>query len=205
MKDTALLLTPRWKKFFNGLRDPRQERLRFQFIVGMVLALWALIYVVFVKALGYFVSEEMFVTIAATNLLSMILMTFTFVVIISNIITTFSSFFLSEDLELLMSSPVPGATLYRARFIETLVDSSWMVLVFGFPIFMAYGTVFKTPARFYLLTFVGFLCLLVITTSLGIVVVQSLVKTFPVRRLRDLFVFIGLLVFVGGSLLFRMI
>jgi ABC-2 type transport system permease protein len=86
-----------------------------------------------------------------------------------------------------------------------LVDSSWMVLVFGFPIFMAYGSVFKTPLSFYLLTFVGFFCLLVITTSFGIVVVQSLVKTFPVRRLRDLFVFIGLLVFVGVYLLFRML
>ena len=205
MRDTLLLLTPRWKKFRNSLRDSKQQRVRFPFMVALILALWAIIYLVFVKALGYFISEEMFVTIAATNLLSMILMTFTFVVIISNIITTFSSFFLSEDLELLVSSPVPAASLYRARFLETLVDSSWMVLVFGFPIFMAYGTVFKTPASFYLLTFLGFLCLLVITTSIGIVVVQSLVKSFPVRRLRDLFVFIGLLVFVGVYLLFRMI
>ncbi len=205
MSDALLLLTPRWKKFRNGLRDPKQQRLRFPFMVGLIMALWGVIYLVFVKALGYFISEEMFVTIAATNLLSMILMTFTFVVFISNVITTFSSFFLAEDLELLMSGPVPPTSLYRARFVETLVDSSWMVLVFGFPVFMAYGTVFKTPLSFYGLTFTGFVCLLVITTAIGIVVVQSLVKTFPVRRLRDLFVFVGLMLFVGVYLLFRMI
>ncbi|MEW6350067.1 MAG: hypothetical protein AB1646_13455 [Thermodesulfobacteriota bacterium] len=205
MSDTLLLLTPRWKKLRSGLRDPKQQRLRLPFMVGLILALWGVIYVVFVKALGYFISEEMFVTIAATNLLSMILMTFTFVVFISNIITTFSSFFLSEDLELLISSPVPPASLYRARFVETLIDSSWMVLVFGFPVFLAYGKVFKAPLSFYGLTFAGFVCLLVMTTAAGIVVVQILVKTFPVRRLRDFFVFVGLLLFVGAYLLFRMI
>jgi ABC-2 type transport system permease protein len=147
----------------------------------------------------------MFGTIAATRLLSMIVMTFAFVVIISNVITTFSTFFLAEDLEIVLSSPVPARSLYTARFLETMADSSWMVLVFGLPVFLAYGNVFEAPWSFYVLTVICLICLLMLTTALAIFLVQALVKIFPLRRLRDLFVFIGILVFIGVYLLFRMI
>ena len=204
MNHTLLLLSPRWKKFRNKFNNTPKDRFRYVFIGGLVIGLWALIYVVFAKALAYFTAEELFGTIAATKLLSMILVTFVFVLIISNIITTFSTYYLSEDLELVMSGPVPARAIYTSRFIETLVDSSWMVLVFGFPVFLAYGTVFSTPLSFYALSAVGFASLLVLTTAGSILVVQVLVKTFPVRRLRDLFIFVGLLMFVGVYLLFRM-
>ena len=205
MNDVVLLLTPRWRKFRNRLKAPRKENLRFPFIAALVLVLWVVIYVVFAKVLAYFTAEEMFGAVAAFKLLSMILMTFAFVVIISNIITTFSTFFLAEDLELLIAGPTPSRALYTARFLETLGDSSWMVLVFGLPVFLAYGTVFSASWSFYLLSLVGFSALLVITTSLAVFLVELLVKTFPLRRLRDVFAFVALLMFVGIYLLFRMI
>ncbi len=205
MRDVLLLLSPRWKKFRNKLRNPGRDKLRFPFLMGLIVVLWLVIYVVFVKSLAYFTAEEMFGNIAAMKLLSMILLTFVFVVMISNVITSFSTFFLSEDLELIISGPIPGHHVYTARFIETMADSSWMVLVFGFPIFVAYGTVFSATWGFYALSFIGFLCLLVMATALGIFVVQALVRVFPVRRLRDLFVLVGILIFVGVYLLFRMV
>lgn len=205
MRGVPLLLSPRWKKLRNNLRQPGRGKLRFLLIIGLIIGLWALIYLVFFKALAYFTAEEMFGSIAAIKLLSMILMTFAFVVIISNIINTFSTFFLSDDLEYLMTGPTPAASLYAARFIETLFDSSWMVLVFGLPVFLAYGRVFSAPWSFYALSIVGFSCLLVITTAFGIFLVESLVRIFPVRRLRNLFILLGLLIFVAVYLLFRMI
>ncbi len=205
IKDVLLLLSPRWKKFGNRLKGGRKEKLRFGFLSALITLLWAVIFVVFVYALRYFTSEEMFGTIAATKLLSMILITFAFVAIISNMITTFSTFFLSEDLELIIASPVSKPALFSARFIETLSEASWMVLVFGFPVFLAYGRVFSAGWSFYMVSLLGFLCLLVMVTALAIVVVETLVKSFPVRRLRDLFVFVALLIFVGIYLLFRMV
>lgn len=205
MKEVLLLLSPRWKQFRNRLRNPQEERLRVPFILALVVTLWVAIYLIFAKALKYFTAEEMFGTIAATKLLSMILMTFAFVLIISNVITTFSSFFLSEDLELILAGPVRISSVYAARFLETMGDSSWMVLVFGLPVFAAYGKVFSMPLSFYGVSLVGFACLLVLVSSLAIFFIQLLVRTFPIRRLRDVFVFIGLLIFVGLYLLFRMI
>jgi ABC-2 type transport system permease protein len=205
MKDVLLLLSPRWKKFSNRLKAGRSEKLRFGFISALITLLWGVIFAVFVYALRYFTAEEMFGTIAATKLLSMILITFAFVAVISNMITTFSTFFLSEDLELIMASPVSRPALFTARFLETVAEASWMVLVFGFPVFLAYGRVFSAGWSFYVVSFLGFLCLLVTVTALAILVVQNLVKSFPVRRLRDLFVFVALLIFVGIYLLFRMV
>lgn len=204
MNETLLLLTPRWKKFRNRFRNPGKERYRIAAIAALVALLWAAIFVAFYKALVYFTSEELFGTIAATKLLSMILVTFAFVAVISNIVTTFSTFFLADDLELIVASPVSSGSLYAARFLETLADSSWMVLLFGFPVFLAYGLVFSSPVTFYVVSMVTFLSLLVMTTAAGIFVVQSLVRTFPVRRLRDLFVFVGILIFIGLYLVFRM-
>ncbi|MBM3301352.1 MAG: hypothetical protein FJY85_15540, partial [Deltaproteobacteria bacterium] len=171
----------------------------------LIAALWSGIYLVFVKALAYFTAEEMFGNIAAIKLLSMILVTFAFVATISSIITTFSTYFLSEDLELVMAGPVPAHSIYSARFVETFADSSWMVLVFGLPVFLAYGTVFRAPWSFYPVSFLAFSALLVIVTALAVFVVENLVRAFPVRRLRDTFVLMGILIFIGIYLVFRMI
>ncbi len=205
MNDVLLLLRPRWLKFRNQLKGSRKEKFRYPFFLALIIALWLAIFFAFYKALKYFTAEEMFGTIAAMKLLSMIVVTFAFVLIISNIIATFSAFFLSEDLELIMAGPMPPRLLYAARFVETLTDSSWMVLVFGFPVFMAYGAVFSTPVSFYGLSLLSIICLLVLTTAFSIIVVESLVRIFPVRRLRDLFVLVAILMFIGVYLLFRMI
>lgn len=205
MSTILLLLSPRWKAFRHRLTNPGNDRMRIGLLALLVGVFWVGIYVVFVKALAYFSAEEMFGTIAATKLLSMILMTFSFVAVISNIITSFSTYFLAEDLELVMAAPVSSHSLYTARFIETYFESSWMVLVFGLPVFLAYGHVFQAPWSFYVVSFLGFAALLGVITSLAIFLVQSLVRTFPVRRLRDLFVFVGILIFIGAYLLFRMV
>jgi ABC-2 type transport system permease protein len=199
------LLSPRWKKVRNEIRDGKKEKLRLASISFLILGLWTVIFIVFVKALRYFTAEEMFGTIAATKLLSMLLATFAFVAVISNVIATFSTYYLSEDLELVLAAPVSPTAVFGSRFVETLVDSSWMVLVFGLPVFLAYGWVFEAPWSFYVLIFVGFSSLLAMITALSVLVVQNLVKSFPVRRLRDLFMFVGLLIFIGMYLLFRMI
>ena len=156
MRNLLILLSPRYKKLRHRIEKPGVERKRLISIGFLVVGLWAVLYIVCLKALIYFTSEEMFGIIAATKLLSMTLVTLAFVAVISNLITSFSTFFLSEDLELIMASPVPGCSIYTVRFIETLLESSWMVLLFGLPVFLAYGRVFAAPWSFYALSLVGF-------------------------------------------------
>ena len=57
----------------------------------------------------------------------MILLALLSILLLSNLITALSTFFLAKDLDLLVAAPVGGARLYLAKLGETVVHSSWMV------------------------------------------------------------------------------
>src|SRR4029434_9705378 len=52
----------------------------------------------------------------------------------SGIVTALSAFFLSDDLRLLMTSPIAARRLFAARFTRTLGSASWMVIIFMTPV-----------------------------------------------------------------------
>ena len=65
------------------------------------------------------------------------------ILLLSNIITALSTFFLAKDLDLLVAAPVGWLRLYLAKLSETVVHSSWMVALLALPIFTAYGIVYS--------------------------------------------------------------
>ena len=71
--------------------------------------------------------------------LSWIFMTFLAFLTFSGIVTALSTFFLSDDLRLLLTAPVAARRLFYARFARTVVQSSWMVMVFLTPVLLGVG------------------------------------------------------------------
>ena len=57
------------------------------------------------------------------------------ILLLSNVITALSSFFLARDLDLLVAAPVDWLRLYGAKLFETCVHSSWMVVLLAVPMF----------------------------------------------------------------------
>ena len=45
--------------------------------------------------------------------------------------------------------PVPSHRIFLARWLDAAVDSSWMVVVFTAPVFLAYGVVFDAGSAYY--------------------------------------------------------
>jgi len=201
-----LLLSPRYHAVMNRLgRLAPGDGLKTVFLGLLGFGFWAFMYGVSFRVLSYFRTIEGLGDLLALRLLSMILLTFFSILVFSNIVTSLSTFYLSGELELLHSSPVPIETIYRAKFIETVVDSSWMTLIYGLPVFIAYGMVFKASLLFYaglILTIVPFL---IIPAGLGIITTMLLVNSFPARRAKDVLVLLGLLFFVVMYILFRML
>jgi len=201
-----LLLTPRYHAVKNRLmRLAPGDGLKTLALVFLGLAFWAFLFGVSFRVLSYFRSIEGLGDLLALRLLSMVLLTFFSILVFSNIVTSLSTFYLSGELDILLSAPVRIENIYRAKFIETLVDSSWMTLIYGLPVFIAYGAVFKASCWYYLglfLTIVPFLC---IPAAAGIVVTMLLVNAFPARRAKDIIVLLGLLFFVVLYILFRML
>jgi ABC-2 type transport system permease protein len=201
-----LLLTPRHLAIKNRLsRLAPGDGLKTVVLTLLGFGFWAFMFGVSFKVLTYFRTIEGLGDLLALRLLSMILLTFFSILVFSNIVTSLSTFYLSGELDILLSSPVKIENIYRAKFIETIVDSSWMTLIYGLPVFIAYGMVFKASLAYYLglaLTIVPFL---IIPAGIGIIVTMLLVNAFPARRAKDIIVLLGLLFFVVMYILFRML
>src|SRR5947208_12191695 len=71
--------------------------------------------------------------------LSWLFLTFLSFLAFSAIVTALSTFFLSEDMRLLLVAPVAGRRLFYARFARTVAQASWMVLVFLVPALTGIG------------------------------------------------------------------
>src|SRR5437762_1616727 len=99
----------------------------------------------------------------------------------------------------------PRARLFGARFTRTVVQASWMVVIFLAPVLAGVGRARCAGAAFYataLLTVVPFV---VIPVAAGAALTLLLVNTFPARRARDLLMLMGLLFAASLVVVLRMI
>ncbi len=201
-----LLLTPRYNAIRNRLtRLAPGDGLKTTVLVLLGLGFWVFLYVVSYKVLMYFRTIEGLGDLLALRLLSMILLTFFSILLFSNIVASLSTYYLSEELNILLAGPVNIDSIYRAKFLETMIDSSWMTLIYGLPVFIAYGTVFKASLAYYLGLVLMLVPFLMIPAAIGIIVTMLLVNAFPARRAKDIIVLLGLLFFVALYILFRIL
>jgi ABC-2 type transport system permease protein len=137
--------------------------------------------------------------------LSWIFMTFLAFLTFSGIVTALSSFFLSDDLRLLLTAPIAARRLFYARFARTVVQASWMVMVFLTPVLLGVGAVRCAPASFYVTAALTIVPFAIIPVAVGTGCTLLLVNVFPARRARDLLMLMGFLFAASVVILLRMI
>jgi ABC-2 type transport system permease protein len=137
--------------------------------------------------------------------LSWLFLTFLSFLTFSSIVTALSTFFLSEDLRLLLTTPVAARRLFHARFVRTVAQSSWMVLVFIVPVLAGIGLAHCAPARYYFASVATVAPFVVVPAAVGTGVTLLLVNVFPARRARDILMLMGLLFAGSVVVLLRMI
>ncbi len=118
----------------------------------------------------------------------------------SAIVSSLSTFFLSEDLRLLVAAPLAPRRLFHARFAKTLGQASWMVVALVAPVLLGIGLARRAPLVYYASIVAVVPAFAVIAVACGTAVTMTLVNVFPARRARDLLMFMGLL-FAGGLVL----
>ena len=204
MRIFKLLISPKFVGFRNGLKRSRSNiKLKIVTLTGTGVLFWLVLFVLFYRVLSYFSSQEIIGDILARHLLAMVLLIFFSLLIFSHIVTALSNLYLSQDLELCHSLPATLAEIFLSRSFYTVIDSSWMLLVFGLPVMMAYGFVYHAGPNYYLsLIYVSF-PLVIIAASIGIVVIMVLVRFFPAQRARDIIMFLSVILIVVLYLLFR--
>ena len=204
MRIFKLLISPKFVGFRNGLKRSRSSmKIKVLTLTGTGVLFWLVLFVLFYRVLSYFSSQEIIGDILARHLLAMVLLIFFSLLIFSHIVTALSNLYLSQDLELCHSLPATLAEIFLSRSFYTVIDSSWMLLVFGLPVMMAYGFVYHAGSNYYLsLIYVSF-PLVIIAASIGIVVIMVLVRFFPAQRARDIIMFLSVILIVVLYLLFR--
>ena len=198
------LFYPRLAQMVNRVRrGGRRGTVRALIIGAMGLLFWAAIFTGFYRVLQYFNSVPVFGSFLAEKLLAMALLTFFSILIFSTVIAAISSFFMSEELQLLVASPFDHDELYYVKLCETVLTSSWMVLLFSLPVFVAYGVVFEQTGAYYAVMATSLLPFLLIASVIGIAIALCLVKTFPAQRLKDVLFLFTLFLVIGLYVLFR--
>jgi ABC-2 type transport system permease protein len=135
--------------------------------------------------------------------LSWLFLTFLSFLAFSGVVTSLSTFFLSEDLRLLISAPVSVTRLFYSRLAKTLGQASWMVVVFTIPILLAVGLAHCAGLAYYATILATLVPFVTIPIVLGSALTLLLVNVFPARRARDILMLMGVLFGVSIILLLR--
>src|SRR5215211_9122098 len=202
----SLLLRPKWLTArARAMANERGRAARFGVLALIGMLFWAFIYTLLYKLLVYFRGVPDLGPFLAGKLLGMILIGFFSILLLSNVITALSSFFLARDLDLLVGSPVDWLKLYGAKLLETGVNSSWMVVLLAVPMFAAFGSAYHGGWLFPLLVIGVFVPFLVVPAVIGSALTLILVNVFPARRTRDILSVIAVLAAGGIVLVFRLL
>jgi ABC-2 type transport system permease protein len=116
----------------------------------------------------------------------------------SSLVVSLSTFFLSDDLPLVIGAPIAQRQLFHSRFARTLAQCSWMVAALSVPVLLAAGVARCARAPFYLTVAAVLPPFLAIPVVAGTFVTLLIVTTFPARRARDILVLSG--VFFAAAL-----
>jgi ABC-2 type transport system permease protein len=206
MKAVLTLMKPRFWAFLNGgiSRGAWDSRARLYFFSAIGLVFWLGIYMMFYRVLTYFKGVEGFGDILAAKLMSMVVVTFFTLLLFSSVIVTLSKLYISRDLPLVHSLPVAAEQIFLARWLESLIDSSWMVILFSLPILLSYGMVFKAGIFFYGMSFLSIFSLCLVASGLSTLAVLGAATVLPAGRIRTISVFFGVLLILVLVIAVRM-
>jgi ABC-2 type transport system permease protein len=181
------VLTPKWRSVLVRLREEQSGSGGRALLLGLIaLIFWAAIFGIAHRVLLYFRSAEDIGNLIAGKVLAIILLAFLSVLLLSNIITALSTFFLAKDLDLLVAAPISQSRLYLSKLGETIVHSSWMVGLLALPIFTAYGIVYQGGFLFPVVGLAAFIPYVVLPAVVGTAITMVLVNIFPAKRTREL-------------------
>ena len=125
--------------------------------------------------------------------LSWLFLTFLSFLAFSGVVTALSTFFLADDLRLLLVAPIATRRLFHARFLRTVVQASWMVVIFLVPVLIGVGRAKCAGPMFYVTALLTIVPFSIIPVAAGTGATLVLVNTFPARRARDILMLMGLL------------
>lgn len=168
------------------------------------LAICVVLYLVTWRAVSYFQSQNELGIILSMKIFQMAWIMIFAMLVFSAMIAGVSTLYLSRDNELIISSPVRMDELYHMRLTTTFFNTSWMILVFSLPIFVAFGTVFSAGPLYWPLLLVTIPATAFTASGFALAFVILLIYLFPARRTKDIIFYLTLCFGIFLYLIFRL-
>jgi ABC-2 type transport system permease protein len=105
--------------------------------------------------------------------------------LISSVLAALGTYFLSDDLELILPTPLSAWRLFLGKFTYVFLVSSWMPFLFATPVLLAFARASEAPLAFYALAPALMIPFLLIPSALGVAVAHVIVLAIPVYRVRE--------------------
>jgi ABC-2 type transport system permease protein len=199
------MLTPKWLTLRARIRTAERGRgARTTALAVLGVVFWAAIFALLYRLLLYFKGVPEIGPLLAGKVLGTLLVGFFSILLLSNVVSALSSFFLARDLDIIVSAPADWLAVYSAKLIETAVSSSWMVALMAVPILAAYGVAFSGGPLYPLIAIAVLVPYFVLPAVIGSAFTLLLVNIFPARRTRDILSVIAVMAAAGVVLLFRL-
>ncbi len=181
-----LLLWVHWRTFLARLRGLRQEApLLPAVLAAFVLCYLGVGYWLFHTGLNYLHHFPLVGSLLSQRLLYLIFGFFFVMLIFSNLIIGYSTLFKSRETTWFLSLPVAHRDIYRWKFVEALVVSSWALIFLSAPMMIAYGRVHEVPVAFYAQIAAAYLPFVVLPALAGSWIIVLLVRILARRWVKN--------------------
>ena len=111
------------------------ELLSFVFVIGCFLFGS---YYVFFRIFKYLMTVEAIGFALMDRIIEMVFFIFFTMLLFSNVITSFSTFYNNKELDFLFSLPIQPTSIYLSKLFENCIYASWATMVLALPLITAY-------------------------------------------------------------------
>jgi ABC-2 type transport system permease protein len=127
----------------------------------------------------------------------MILATLFTMLFLSASVSALNSFFVSKDLDLLLSSPLPWSRYLLGRTLDVGLSSSWMLVVFAAPLLFAFGSFYGAGVTFFFIA--PLVCILFFSIAIlaGVIAALLFGWLIPPQRGRGIALALFLVMVIG--------
>jgi len=154
----------------------------FLFVIGCFLA--GSYYLLF-RIFSYLLTVEVIGFALMDRIIEMAFFVFFIMLLFSNVITSFSTFYNDRELDFLFSLPIRPTSIYLAKLLENCVYASWATMVIAFPLVIAYGITTRAQLIYYPLSLISSLIYLIIPATIASLLIFTILRLFPRLKPRD--------------------
>ncbi len=139
-----------------------------------------------------------------SNILDILLLFLYGLLFFSSAITTLGLFYLSEDMPLIISSPISKGKIFYGKLLEVTASATWMILVFGLPGIIAFGTSYGGGSWYYLNAAIALIPYFLIPSAISIAAVTIFASIVPANRTREILIIAGLILILAAYFALRL-